>query len=158
MFWANDHDYPSQCFGAYSGKRYVPKGKSMGAIRKGVYPYPTYRAEFGDGTVIRMSFWSQAGKPWDFNLGRRLCEHWYHTSTGAAAEAIAGEVQQSGDIQAADPRFSDWAEEAPTRKRVTARQLKATLAAILELPSLPAERQHVEAERLVSEARELLAA
>ena len=38
---------------------------------KGMWPSPVYVAEFDDGTVGRASFWSPAGKPFDFAAGRR---------------------------------------------------------------------------------------
>lgn len=44
----------------------------MAVKRKGgMWPPPVYVAEFDDGTVGRASFWSPAGKPFDFESGRR---------------------------------------------------------------------------------------
>ena len=37
---------------------------------KGIWPPPVYEAHFNDGTVERLSFWSQEGKPIDFAHGR----------------------------------------------------------------------------------------
>lgn len=39
---------------------------------KSMWPYPVYVATFADGTTQRMSFASPAGKPIDFDRGRRL--------------------------------------------------------------------------------------
>ncbi len=39
--------------------------------KRGSYPAPVYVGEFDDGTVARISFWSEAGKPFDFESGRR---------------------------------------------------------------------------------------
>jgi hypothetical protein len=37
----------------------------------GIWPAPVYVGTFADGEVVRMSFWSQQGKPIDFDRGRR---------------------------------------------------------------------------------------
>ncbi len=70
--------------------------------------------------------------------------------TGQDCDMIAGHVEHDGRIQ-------DTATK-PVRKRVTTKQLKDTLAAILGLPELPAKEQVSEARRLVAEAQELIAA
>ena len=51
-------------------------------------------------------------------------------------------------------RMSFW----NRRKRVTTKQLKITLAALIHLPELPVADQAAAARRLVAEARELIAA
>ena len=52
--------------------------QSIAAIRrKALYPWPVYQAEFADGTIGRMTVWQQAGKPWDFERGRKLCGPYY---------------------------------------------------------------------------------
>lgn len=40
---------------------------------KALYPIPVYEAHFADGTVRRMSFYQEAGKPWDFERGAQVC-------------------------------------------------------------------------------------
>ena len=47
---------------------------SLAKIRKCVYPFPVYEAHFADNTVLRMSVWQAAGKPWDFARCRKLLE------------------------------------------------------------------------------------
>ncbi len=97
-----------------------------------------------------MSFWSRIGKPWDVDRGRALCASWHRTMTGQDHEIIAGHVEYAGQVQ-------DTATK-PARRRVTTKQLKATLAAILRLTELPAAEQPEAALRLVTEAQELIAA
>ncbi len=63
---------------------------------RGVFPPPVYAATFADGKIIRMSFWSQFGKPWDIGLGRRLCKSWHRTMTGPECMIIAGYVEHDG--------------------------------------------------------------
>ncbi len=70
--------------------------------------------------------------------------------TGQEHEIIAGHVEHGGTIQNTTAK--------PARKRVTAKQLKITLAAIIRLPELPVGDQADAARRLVAEARELIAA
>lgn len=40
---------------------------------KSIWPAPVYVARFRGGEVCRMSFYSLAGKPLDFDRGRRIC-------------------------------------------------------------------------------------
>ena len=117
---------------------------------KGVYPAPIYVATFADGATIRMSFWNRVGKPWDIERGRALCRNWHRTCTGTERLIVAGHVEHCGIRQPT--------QAPPARKRVTTKQLKTTLAAIIRLPELPAEQQATEAMRLVAEAQELIAA
>ena len=63
---------------------------------------------------------------------------------------IAGHVEHDGQVQNTATK--------PAHKRITVKQLKATLAAIIRLPELPADQQVSEAARLVAEAQELIAA
>lgn len=44
---------------------------------KGLMPGPVYEATLEDGTTARMSFYSESGKPIDFNRGRRLVAQCY---------------------------------------------------------------------------------
>lgn len=41
--------------------------------KRSYWPPPVYIATFADGTVCRMSIWSQEGKPLDFERGRKVC-------------------------------------------------------------------------------------
>ena len=117
---------------------------------KGIYPAPVYMATFADLKTVRMSFWNRIGKPWDVQRGRALCKSWHRTMTGTDCNIIAGHVEHDGQVQETTTRLA--------RKRVTAKQLKATLAAIIHLPELPIADQAEAARRLVAEARELIAA
>ena len=117
---------------------------------RGIYPAPVYVATFPDDQVIRMSFWNRIGKPWDVERGRALCASWHRTMTGTDCDMISGHVEYAGTIQDTTTK--------PAHKRVTAKQLKDTLAAILGLPELPIADQADAARRLVAEARELIAA
>ena len=117
---------------------------------RGIYPAPVYVATFRDGETVRMSFWNKIGKPWDHERGRALCKNWHRTCTGQDCNIVAGHVEHDGIRQPT--------QEPPRRKRVTTKQLKATLAAIIRLPELPTADQAEAARRLVAEARELIAA
>ena len=140
--------------------RYLYKNRPIGSPTRnfprrrdwcnGIYPAPVYVATFPDGQVIRMSFWTKAGKPLDHERGRRLCASWHRTMTGQSLDIVAGHIEHDGTIQDTTTR--------PARKRVTTKQLKTTLAAILGLPELPIADQAEAARRLVTEARELIAA
>lgn len=48
--------------------------KTLAKIRKCVYPHPVYEAHWSDGTVSRLSFWSEKGKPVTGERGRRLVQ------------------------------------------------------------------------------------
>ncbi len=118
--------------------------------RNGIYPAPVYVATFADGMTVRMSFWNHIGKPWDIDRGRALCTSWHRTLTGQDLDMITGHVEHDGQVQDTTIKAA--------RKRITVKELKAMLAAILGLPELPAEQQASEAARLVAEAQELIAA
>lgn len=51
----------------------------------GYYPAPVYVATFEDGAIGRMSFWSQAGKPIDFERGKRLLATAYARPEGESS-------------------------------------------------------------------------
>lgn len=117
--------------------------------RKALYPWPVYQAEFHDGTVGRMTFYQEAGKPWDFARGRRLCEHYFGKPicAGVVEQNFSGYIEPSQPWRRVDDPMMD---EQPKAKRVTAKQLKALLARMMELPDVPST--------MADEARELLAA
>ncbi len=130
-----------------SASKAVPRRRNW---RNGIYPAPVYVATFADGRTTRMSFWNRMGKPWDVERGRVLCASWHRILTGQDHEIVTGHVEHDGQVQDTTTK--------PARKRVTAKQLKATLAAIIRLTELPADQQAREAVRLVAEAQELIAA
>ena len=136
------------------GKRGYGSAPKAIAIKRdwlrGVYPAPTYIATFADGRTVRMSFWNRVGKPWDVGRGRALCASWHRTMTGTERLIVAGHVEHCGVRQ--------QPQEATQRKRVTVKQLRDTLAAILRLPELPTADRADAARRLAAEARELIAA
>lgn len=45
----------------------------MAVVEKGIWPPPVYVATFADGSTVRMSYHSRAGKALDFARGRQLC-------------------------------------------------------------------------------------
>lgn len=48
-----------------------PTSNKLSAFRgKGIWPPPVYCAELETGEIARLSFWSQRGKPLDFDRGR----------------------------------------------------------------------------------------
>lgn len=57
-----------------------------------IWPAPVYVAKFSDGTECRMSFWSTAGKAFDFERGRKLC-----------AQAIGNERARAGCLAGDGP-------------------------------------------------------
>lgn len=57
--------------------------------KRSYWPPPVYVATFSDGTVCRMSIWSQEGKPLDFDRGRKVC-------CGAIADERAHAAVRSG--------------------------------------------------------------
>ena len=64
----------TQVAGKYRGSSWVSKHT--------LCPYPVYVAELADGTTRRMSFWQEAGKPWDFDRGRKLCGDFTYWTRG----------------------------------------------------------------------------
>ena len=64
---------------------------------RGIFPPPVIECIFADGQVVRMSFWSQFGKPWDIGRGRRLCKNYHRTLTGQEHDIIAGHVEHDDD-------------------------------------------------------------
>lgn len=69
---------------------------------RSIWPAPVYEGRFADGTVQRMSFYSLAGKPLDFDRGRRgACLRGLQP---AASDIVCGHVE-IGDDTFADPYF-----------------------------------------------------
>ncbi len=125
----------------------MPK-TSMAQIRKCVYPHPTYEAHFADGTVARMSFWSAAGKPWDFNRG------WRVLATAYRKQIVAGYVEHDDQskpwVRVADPFFTG---EAVAVRRRKPKRYKETLAYLVDW----IDGEHEDESAIVA-ARALLAA
>ena len=122
---------------------------TLAEVRKGLWPGPVYEAHFTDGTTGRMSFWSKAGKPFDFDRGRRVL-----AMCNADKTIVAGYVERDAPrepwVRVPDPFFNGAVEQEAPRKRVTARQLRTALQAVLD--TLPPASETVAA----SEARALL--
>ena len=53
------------------------KPRASGGKFKGRYPAPVAAVTFADGQTIRMSFWSQRGKPLDWDRAIRVCTSGY---------------------------------------------------------------------------------
>ncbi len=125
----------------------MPK-QSMTQIRKCVYPHPVYEAHFSDGTVARMSFWSQADKPWDFHRG------WRVLATAYRKPIVAGYVEHDDPakpwVRIPDPLFTGEA-MAPQKRKP--KRYKDTLAYLVDW----IDGEHDD-EAALTAARNLLAA
>ncbi len=53
------------------------KPRTIGGKFKGRYPAPVAVVTFADGQTVRMSFWSQRGKPLDWDRAIRVCTSGY---------------------------------------------------------------------------------
>ncbi len=53
------------------------KPRTNGGKFKGRYPAPVAVVTFADGQTVRMSFWSQRGKPLDWDRAIRVCTSGY---------------------------------------------------------------------------------
>ncbi len=104
------------------------------SYKKGLWPAPVYEAHFADNTVGRMSFWTQAGKPINFEAGRKMLEKVY------------GKIVKTGYVEQ-DEIGKPWSREVDplhtsTDKpaRITAKRALRELLAALETPDadLPA--------------------
>ena len=100
-----------------------------------LYPFPVYVAELADGTMRRMTFWQETGKPWNFERGRKLC--------GDITYWARGYIEHNGQ------RFADNGQTQPVKPKrgATAAQLKKLLASVLDGDG-----------SAIEQARELLAA
>ncbi len=96
---------------------------------KCVYPYPTYEAHFGDNRVLRMSFWSKAGQPFDFEAGRAHCE------IAMLAPAVDGYVEHDDPgkpwVRVRDPHFTGEIIET-VKPRINGVKLKKAALRIVE--------------------------
>ena len=96
---------------------------------KCMYPYPVYEAHFADNTVLRMSFWTKAEQPFDFDTGRAHCE------IAMLSPAVDGFIEHDDPskpwLRVRDPRFSGEAIEA-IKPRINGVRLKKAALAVVE--------------------------
>ncbi len=96
---------------------------------KCVYPYPVYEAHFADNTVLRMSFWTKAGQPFDFVTGRAHCE------IAMLSPAVDGFIEHDDPsklwLRVRDPRFTGEAVEV-AKPRINGAKLKKAAFAVVE--------------------------
>ena len=102
---------------------------TMAQVRKCLYPYPVYEARFTDGTVVRMSFWTKAGTPFDFASGRRSCE--LHKGMAAIAGFVEHDDPGKPWVRVADPYFTGEAVE-PVKPRINGAKLKKAALALVK--------------------------
>lgn len=131
----------------------IPKSKTrrkhgvaftMAQARKALYPYPVYEAHFADNTVLRMSFWTKAGQPFDFGTGRAHCE------IAMLAPAVDGFIEHDDPskpwLRVRDPHFSGEAVEV-AKPRINGTKLRKAAFAVVEraiingddMPTIPAK-------------------
>ena len=67
------------------------KPRTSGGKSKGRNPGPVAVATFADGQEIRLSFWSQRGKPLDWDRAARVCISGYRLSHGKPDERNYGD-------------------------------------------------------------------
>ena len=104
---------------------------TMAEARKALHPYPVYECRFQDRTVVRMSFWTRTGKPFDFASGRRCCE--LHRGMTAVDGFVEHDVPGKPWVRVRDPHFSGEAVEvAKPRSSKTALQKAALMDACRE--------------------------
>lgn len=79
---------------------------------KGLMPGPVYEATLKDGTTVRMSFYSESGKPIDFSRGRRLVAHCYGRPRGELGYVTSTGTRLISELKAAvwrhTCRHRDW--------------------------------------------------
>lgn len=113
---------------------------------KGMWPAPVYEGHFSDNTVLRMSFWTEARKPYDLARARRLfapgvplriCTgHWlpaHLEGKRLVMGYLEHDVPDQPWIRFADPFFTGEAAPVPVRRtpRVTVRQARALIGELL---------------------------
>jgi len=116
----------------------------MAQAHKALYPYPVYEAHFADNTVLRMSFWTKAGQPFDFVTGRAHCE------IAMLAPAVDGFIEHDDPskpwLRVRDPHFSGAPVEV-AKPRVNGSRLKKAALAVVDraitngqdMPTIPPE-------------------
>ncbi len=102
---------------------------TMAQARKALHPYPVYEAHFADNTVLRMSFWTKAGQPFDFETGRAHCE------IAMLAPAVDGFIEHDDSskpwLRVRDPHFTGKAVEV-AKPRINGAKLKKAAVAVVE--------------------------
>ncbi len=103
---------------------------------KSIWPAPVYEGRFADGTVQRMSFYSLAGKPIDFDRGRHgVCLRGLEPGNNPsrpqmiATDIVCGHVE-IGDETFADPYFSNVQPMVRARRAVSSPSIKRIVSAI----------------------------
>ena len=111
----------------------------MQLAKKGTWPAPVYEAHFTDGTVSRMSFWTQAGKPFDLDRGRglfnpgvairqaRACFEGKTLAMGYVEHDVPGKEF----VRFADPFFTGDTMPTTPKKRHTIKQARAIISELL---------------------------
>ena len=109
---------------------------------KCLYPYPVYEAHFADRKVLRLSFWTKAGEPFDFAAGRAHCE------IAMLAPAVDGflehDVPGKPWLRVRDPHFSGEVVEV-VKPRINGVKLKRAALAVVkratinghDMPTIP---------------------
>ena len=125
---------------------------------KGIWPPPVYVAEFDDGTVGRVSFHTPAGKPFDFEAGRRsaatifsrpeiayqfkgsdnhqaLCRSFFETYPPRVVVDgwVEHDVPGQPWVRVRDPHFEPQAEPVAKLKRPSAKKLTEAIAAAIRI-------------------------
>ena len=128
-------------------------GFTLAEVGKGMWPGPVYEAHFANGTIRRMSFWSQDGKPYDFARGRKVCglasglplhEPW--------SAIVAGYVERNGE-RVEDPSFNGLVNKPSLpQKRRKAKEIKTLEAALQTLVDKLPLCLTVEARNILSKA------
>ena len=103
---------------------------TLAQARKGMWPGPVYEGHFADGTIGRMSFWSKARKPLDFDRGRCVvtkCHLW------CDKVLVDGWVEPPDAARIQDPFFNGGITTATPIKAQPRFNAKAARAAIADL-------------------------
>lgn len=101
--------------------------RTLAQIRRGMYPQPVFEGHFPDGTVRRLTFFSEKGKPVDVGRGKRLMTQFFGQCPprGVVEYVANGQKRRIAD-------YALIAEQSPPKpKRVTAKLAKDTLADLL---------------------------
>ena len=126
---------------------------TMAQARKALYPYPTYQASFSDGTVARMSFWTRAGKPFDFDAGRRACEA--HMGAPAIDGYVEHDVPGEPWVRIRDPHFSGET-SIVAKPRINGIKLKKAALAVVEQSTINGENIPMIPPKALQDLREAL--
>ena len=120
---------------------------------KCTYPYPVYEAHFEDNTVLRMSFWTKAGQPFDFVTGRAHCE--IATLAPAVDGFIEHDVPGQPWLRVRDPHFSGAAVET-VKPRINGVKIKKAALAVVERASINGDDTPTIPAKVLQDLREAL--